>query len=377
MDRRAAAARVCELALAAGFDAAGVAPLAPAATGGYFRRWLARGDHAGMAWLERRVERRLDPREVLSGGRSALCVAWRYAPVESSAQPPGRLWRQVARYAHGADYHRTMLEKLERVGREVAAEFPGTTSLAYVDTGPILERELALRAGLGAVGKNTNLLSPELGSWFLLGELLLTLDLEPALPIADLCGQCTACLDACPTGALPAPYRLDANRCISYWTIEHRGSIPAEKRAGIGAWAFGCDVCQEVCPWNRRPPPLAGRPEAEVPAARRELDLIGLLGLGDEAARDLLRGSPLLRARPEGLRRNAAIALGNQAEPAAVPALAVALAGDASATVRGAAAWALGRIGGARAAAALRRAAEREVDPGCRAEVRAALDPGA
>lgn len=375
MDRRAAAARVRELALAAGFDAAGVAMLGPAPTGGAFRRWLARGDHAGMAWLERRVERRVEPRALLAGARSALCVAWRYAPVAGEDGLAGDLWPRVARYARGADYHRTMLEKLESVARAIAGEFPGVRGLAYVDTGPILERDLAARAGLGAVAKNTHLLSPELGSWFLLGELLLTLDLEPSLPVADLCGQCTRCLEACPTGALPEPFRLDASRCISYWTIEHRGPIPPERRRGIGDWAFGCDVCQEVCPWNGRPLPLVGRDAAEVPPERRPLDLATLLRSTEAEIRSRLAGSPLLRAKPEGLRRNAAIALGNRRGEGAVPALAAALAADPSSTVRGAAAWALGRTGGERAREALRAAGESEADPTCRAEIAAAMAP--
>ncbi len=158
-------------------------------------------------------------------------------------------------------------------------EFPGTVFRAYVDTGPILERELAVRAGLGAIGKNTCLLSPEQGSWLLLGELLLSLDLEPDPPISDLCGECTRCLDACPTGALPAPFRLDASRCISYWTIEHRGEIPVELRPRMGEWVFGCDICQEVCPWNERPPPLPGRSEARAGPQVRALDLLSLLAM--------------------------------------------------------------------------------------------------
>ena len=377
MDRRTATRRLRDLALAEGFDAAGVAALGPVATGGAFRRWLDRGDHAGMAWLEKRVERRLDPRQLLAGARSALCVAWRYAPVRAEAEPCGNFWPRVARYARGADYHRGMLARLERVGERIAAEFPGTASLAYVDTGPILERELAARAGLGAVGKNTQLLSPELGSWFLLGELLLTLELEPALPLADLCGQCTRCLEACPTGALSAPFRLDSNRCISYWTIEHRGAIPAERRAGLGDWVFGCDVCQEVCPWNGRPRPLVGRGEVEVPRERRGLDLVALIGLRDEEIRARLAGSPLLRPKPEGLRRNAALVLGNRGDLSAVPALAEALAQDGSPVVRGAAAWALGRLGGPEAEAALARAGEVEAEPAVLVEIRRALGPPA
>jgi epoxyqueuosine reductase len=278
----------------------------------------------------------------------------------------------VARYARGSDYHDHMLARLERVGERLAAEAPGLEFRAYVDTGPILERELAARAGLGAIGKNTNLLSPELGSWFLLGELLLSTDLEPDLPLGDLCGECTRCLEACPTGALPAPFHLDAGRCISYWTIEHRGSIPAAMRAGMGTWTFGCDVCQEVCPWNSRPAAIAGRAELEPPAAARGLDLVALLSLDDAALRERFRGTALLRPKPEGLRRNAAVALANRGAPGDAEALAAALAADASPLVRGHAAWALGRLGGPAERRELARAAAAEADPEVRAEIAAA-----
>lgn len=370
MDPDRAAQRVRELAFEEGFDDAGVAQLAPAATGPAFLRWLARGDQAGLGWMERRTERRLDPRRVLPGARSALCVAWRYAP--DAGAEVGELWRRVARYARGGDYHRHMRERLERIGARIATEFPGVRSLAYVDTGPLLERELAARAGLGAFGKNTMLLSPRAGSWFLLGELLLTLDLAPGRPIADLCGECRRCLEACPTGALPEPYRLDANRCISYWTIEHRGAIPARMRGGIGHWVFGCDICQEVCPWNERAPPLPARPEVEPSRELRGLDLVAILSTPAEQLRQTLAGTTLLRPRPEGLRRNAAVALGNAGDRAAVPALAAALESDPSPLVRSHAAWALGRLGGAEARRSLHRAALREGVEEVRAEIVAA-----
>ncbi len=366
--------RVRELALAEGFDAVGVARLAPAASGAALRRWLARGDQAGMAWLGRRVERRLDPRESLPGARSALVVAWRYAPVAEGGEagPLGDLWRGVARYARGADYHDFLLERLQRAGQRIAEELPEMDFRAYVDTGPLLERELAVRSGLGAIGKNTNLLSPTLGSWLLLGVLLLTLDLEPDPPIGDLCGECARCLEACPTGALPEPFRLDANRCISYWTIEHRGPIPAELRVGIGEWAFGCDVCQEVCPWNGRPAPLAGREELRPPVAGRALDLVALLELPDQELRRRLTGSPLLRPKPAGLRRNAALVLGNAGRAEALPALVRAL-GDPSPVVRGQAAWSLGRLGGSQAREALEAAGAVEEDDGVLGEIARAL----
>jgi epoxyqueuosine reductase len=329
-------------ALAAGFDRAGVAALGPSATGEAYLRWLARGDHAGMGYLERRIEARLDPATVLPGARSALCVALQYWPLSKEVEPAGDLWPRVARYARGRDYHEVMGERLAGLARRIEGAFPGAATRAYVDTGPVLERELAARAGLGAVGKNTNLLHPEAGSWFLLGELFLTLDLDPDLPLADLCGSCTRCLDACPTGALPEPYRLDANRCISYWTIEHRGAIPEAMRGAMGEWVFGCDVCQEVCPWNAAPPE-AEQPELALPAARAELDLAGLLALSREGYVARFRGSPMKRAKLEGLQRNAAVAMGNRGDGRHLPALARALE-EAEPEVAEAAAWALGRI---------------------------------
>ncbi|HEX2252142.1 MAG TPA: tRNA epoxyqueuosine(34) reductase QueG [Thermoanaerobaculia bacterium] len=380
-------------ALEAGFDRAGVATLEPAATGEAFLRWLDRGEHATMGYLERGLESRLDPSRVLEDARSVLCVALVYHPLaageggerdgDASApvrpEPEGDLWPRVARYARGRDYHNLMGKRLRKLARRVREAFPGTETRWSVDTAPVLERELAARAGLGAVGKNTCLLSREMGSWFLLGELFLTLELAPAEPLADLCGRCTRCLDACPTGALPEPYRLDANRCISYWTIEHRGPVPEPMREAVGEWVFGCDVCQEVCPWNLRFEGRADRggrqpadhPELALPPQRARLDLAGLLALSPAAYDDLFEGSPMKRARPEGLRRNAAVAMGNRGDARHVPALARALAGDPDPVVRSHAAWALVRIGGEAAERALAEAAERETDPGVRAEITA------
>ncbi len=211
-----------------------------------------------MGYLERRIEARLEPAKVVPGTRSVLCVALQYSPLsnkdgEEVPDPKGDLWPRVARYARGRDYHDVMQDRLKTLETRIAEAFPGLVSRRYVDTGPVLERELAARAGLGVPGKNTNLLHPEAGSWFLLGELFLSLDLAPDVPLADLCGSCTRCLEACPTGALPEPWRLDSNRCISYWTIEHRGALPPEAREMVGDWVFGCDICQEVCPWNTAP----------------------------------------------------------------------------------------------------------------------------
>jgi epoxyqueuosine reductase len=374
MNPRATAELLKSWALEAGFDRAGVATLEPSVSGEAFLRWLERGDQAGMGYLARRIEARLEPATILPGARSVLCVALQYHPLEE-AEPAGDLWPGVARYARGLDYHEGMGARLKGLAARIAAAFPGAESRPYIDTGPVLEREMAARAGLGAVGKNTNLLHPEAGSWFLLGELFLTLDLAPDVPLADLCGTCTRCLEACPTGALPEAYRLDSNRCISYWTIEHRGPLPPEAREWIGTWVFGCDVCQEVCPWNTAPAG-SSHPELELPEARAGLDLIQLLLLGRDEYVERFRGSPMKRPKLEGLQRNAAVAMGNRRSPRYVPALTAALA-EGAPLVRSHAAWALGRIGGAAARAALEGAFAGEVDAAVREEIASALTRGA
>ena len=366
-------------ALEAGFDRAGVACLAPLEHGETLVRWLERGDQAGMEYLERRVEARVDPSQVFPGARSVLCVALQYHPLDREdgtrqPEPSGDLWRRVARYARGRDYHEVMGDRLRALEERIRSAFSCETR-RYVDTGPVLERELAARAGMGAVGKNTMLLHPEGGSWFLLGELFLSLDLDPGSiqPIEDLCGSCTLCLEACPTGALAEPYRLDSNRCISYWTIEHRGPLPEEARRMVGGWVFGCDVCQEVCPWNREPAG-AVHPEMELPPERGELTLARLLRLPREEYVERFRGSPMKRAKLAGLQRNAAVAMGNRRERRFVVPLAEALR-EGDPLARGHAAWALGRIGGEEARAALEAALAVEGDEAVRGEIRAALDP--
>ncbi len=358
-------------ALAAGFDRAGIAALEPSRQGAQLRAWLARGEHAAMAWMARRVEVRENPAQLLPGARSALCVALQYAPLQGSAEVAGDLWPRVARYARGQDYHDLMGARLRALATRIHSAFPGCLTRAYVDTGPILERELAARAGIGAVGKNTNLLNRGIGSWFLLGELLTTLELTPSDPVHDLCGRCTRCLDACPTHALPAPYQLDSNRCISYWTIEHRGVVPPEQRGGIGEWVFGCDICQEVCPWNHRPQ-VVDHPEFALPSERAALDLAGLLLLGRADYEQRFRHSPLKRAKRAGLQRNAAIAMGNRRDPGYVPALTRALT-EGEPVVRQHAAWALGQINDPPARAALWAAQGQESDAAVLAEIAQAL----
>ncbi len=335
-------------ALDAGFDRAGIATLEPSRHGGALRRWLDRGDHAGMGWMARGVEVRADPARRLPGARSALSVALQYWPLAGEEEPAGDLWPRVARYARGRDYHDVMGRRLKALAGRIRQAFPGCETRPYVDTGPLLERELAARAGLGAVAKNTHLLDRTRGSYFFLGELLLTLELTPDEPVAELCGGCRRCLEACPTGALPEPYRLDANRCISYWTIEHRGDLPPAAREMIGDWVFGCDVCQEVCPWNQ---PRGDRqrtgdePLLRSPPERRELDLAGLLALDRAGFVERFQVSPMKRAKLEGLKRNAAVAMGHRGDRRYLPALEEALA-DPSPVVRRHAAWALEKIAG-------------------------------
>jgi epoxyqueuosine reductase len=343
-----------------GFHRAGVARLGPSARGAEFERWIEEEGHAGMAYMERRREQRLDPRLLLEGARSAVCVALQYHPLTGEDEIKGDLWPRVARYARGDDYHLVMERRLRRLGERVEAAFPGSRTRSYVDTGPLLERELAERAGLGVTGKNTNLLHPEGGSWFLLGELLLTLDLEPDAGFADLCGSCTACLDACPTGALPEPFRLDSSRCISFWTIEHRGSVPEDVRPMLGDWVFGCDICQEVCPVNTD---VASASEStlNLPPARGQLGLADLLELGREEYVERFRRSPMKRSKLEGLQRNAALAMGNRRDPVYVAPLGRALKG-AHPLVREHAAWSLGQIGGSEARLALEEARLQEVE---------------
>ncbi len=384
-------------ALDAGFDRAGVANLEPSEHRGALRRWLARGDHAGMDWFARRTAVREDPARLLPGARSALCVALQYWPLAGEEEPAGDLWPRVARYARGRDYHDVMGRRLKALAARIRQAFPGCETRPYVDTGPLLERELAARAGLGAVAKNTHLLDRARGSYFFLGEILVTFELEVDEAAAELCGGCTRCLEACPTAALAEPYRLDSNRCISYWTIEHRGDLPPAAREMIGDWVFGCDVCQEVCPWNqprwnqprwdqprwnqprggRRPGAQRPRPGDEPllrpPPERRELDLAGLLGLDREGYVQRFQVSPMKRAKLEGLKRNAAVAMGNRGDRRYLPALAGALA-DPSPVVRGHAAWALGKLAGGAPADALRAAQQREEDPAVRREIAAALD---
>jgi len=303
--------RVKALGQAVGLDLVGVAPAGPLEQADYYKAWLAAGYAGSMTWLARHGEPREDPRQLLPGARSVICGAISYhrptpkPPNES--QPSG----QIASYARGKDYHlvlrRIFKELVRRLREELAEPF---AARICVDTAPVLERELARLAGLGWIGKNTCLINQELGSELVLGEVITTLDLEPDRPVADLCGKCTRCLQACPTKALIQPYRLNASCCVSYLTIEHRGPVPDELRAAIGNWIFGCDICQEVCPYNRRAP-LGRQPDIMTNLLPPFLELKRVLSLTEEEYRRLVRQSAAGRATLTMWRRNATIALAN------------------------------------------------------------------
>jgi epoxyqueuosine reductase len=328
-------------ALELGFDRVALGPAAPPERGAELEAWLAAGYAGTMDYLERGRADRLDPARLLPGCRSVVAVAMSYNPA---APADAADWRPVSRYARGRDYHDVIRPRLLELGAFIRTAAGGSvTSRAAVDSSAVLERDLAARAGLGWVGKNTNLLSPSLGSYFFIGIVLTTAALPFDEREPDRCGTCTACLDACPTRAFVAPYVLDARRCISYLTIEHRGDIAGELAEQVGEWMFGCDVCQEVCPWNRKAEP--GHEPALAPCGSLG-SLAGLLALDPDAFRARFRGTALWRTKRAGLLRNAAVVLANRGERSAVGALTRAL-DDEDAVVRRAAAWALARLGGA------------------------------
>ncbi|MEW6749908.1 MAG: tRNA epoxyqueuosine(34) reductase QueG [Candidatus Latescibacterota bacterium] len=353
-----------------GFDPVGFAPADPLEGAAFHARWVALGYGGEMAYLARNQDRRGDPRLLLPGARSAICLGLHYYQETPAEEAPGQ--GRLSCYARGDDYHdliRGRLRLLEAFIRQAAGR--PVRARSDVDTGPVLERELARRAGLGWWGKNTCLINRGSGSFFFLAEILLDLELDWDEPATDHCGTCTRCLAACPTQAFPEPYVLDARRCISYLTIELKGAIPAQLRPRMGRWVFGCDVCQDVCPWNRKVRPsadtgLQGRPGLARP------DLEELLRLDAEGFTARFRRSPVKRAKRRGLLRNVAVALGNTGDRRAVPALAEALQ-DVETLVRGHAAWALGRLGGRAALEALQAALASEPDPQVVEEIRLAL----
>jgi epoxyqueuosine reductase len=354
--------RVKELARQAGFDLAGIASVEP-----FERERQALADRIdgglfdGLPWFTRdRAAIASDPRSLLPEARSIVSLGLSY----DTGEGPAGL---VARYAWGQDYHdviRGRLKDLQRRLEEEAGEFEFRT---FVDTGRIVDRAAAVRAGLGWYGKNTNVLNTSLGSWFFLAELVTTLELEPDQPTRQNCGQCRACIDVCPTGAIVAPYVVDNNRCISFLTIELRGPIPRDLRHKMGSWIFGCDLCQDVCPVNAQAHPIYHPEFAPSPIpSQRETFLIELLRLTDDQFRERFRHTPVMRAKRRGLLRNVCVALGNSGDTSTISALSAALQHDPEPLVRGHAAWALGRLGAASELAAAQRI---ETDPYVQEEI--------
>ncbi|MFI4876597.1 MAG: tRNA epoxyqueuosine(34) reductase QueG [Blastopirellula sp. JB062] len=329
-----------EAARRLGFLHVGVCPAVAPANMDAFRDWLDAGYAGEMRYLADRADAYADPNRVLDGVRSVVMLTLPYRTDDP--QPTAAGQGRVSRYAWGeVDYHDLIHGKLKMLKREFQ-ELAGQADVrGVVDTAPLLERDFAQLSGLGWIGKNTLLLNKNAGSLFFLAALLTTVELEYDPPhAASHCGVCTACLDVCPTDAFPQPHVLDATRCISYLTIELRGPIPRELRPGVGEWVFGCDLCQDVCPWNRKAP-QSDEPTFQAQAGNNPLDLISLFELDDDAFRARFRKSPIWRPRRRGLLRNAAIALGNRPTPQAVFALTKGL-NDPEALIRGAAAWALG-----------------------------------
>ena len=350
-------------ASALGFDLFGVTPAEPLSGSDFYAEWVALGYAGEMEYLKRNREKRNDPRQLVPGARSVICVGMHYYPdcpdKDSTPAASSKLEGSISVYARGDDYHKVVKSRLsdlwqfaqEKAGSDLRGRY-------YVDTAPILERELAQKAGLGWWGKNTCLINKWQGSYFFLGEIISDLVLSYDTPSVDHCGTCTRCLDACPTNAFPEPYVLDARRCISYLTIELKKSIPTDLRPDIGNWLFGCDICQEVCPWNSKAvttkePAFAERPELSKP------DMKSLLELDSDGFNRLFKGNAIKRPKRRGFLRNVAVALGNSGETEAIAALIPALKHDEP-LVRSHAAWALGQVGSAGVMEALREALETE-----------------
>ena len=368
-----------------GFALCGITSALPPPHHRHYRQWLAEGKAGEMLYLHRQEPKRGDLSLVLPGVKSVVCVALNYSPetgivptpnpspvpgkgsqksgsrgLSTTSYPSPTQWGQsgavapgsarnetgvgvIARYARFDDYHETLWARLEALLAFIQSQSPTAAGKVYCDTGPITERDLAMRAGLGWIGKHTNLLSRKLGNWFFLGEILLDIELPADTPETTHCGTCTRCIPACPTGAITAPYRLDARRCISYLTIELKGSIPEDLRPLIGTRIYGCDDCLAACPWNKfavQSDDPAVQPRADLSAP----NLLALLALDDEAFRAKFTNSPIKRTKRCGLLRNVCVALGNLGDPAALPALTHAAETDPEPLVREHALWAISRI---------------------------------
>jgi epoxyqueuosine reductase len=343
-----------------------------------YNLWLANGRHGAMAYLasDRARQHRSDPLMILPACRSIITVGIRYpSPVDIPPDPGNLLTGRIAAYAWGEDYHRVLPPRLDKLAENIERinQRP-IQQRRYTDTGPILEREFTQRAGLGWIGKNTCLIAPDQGSYFLLAEIFIDLELEPDDPfLPDRCGICRRCIEACPTSCILPDRTLDARRCISYLTIELKGSIPLDMRSLMGDWCFGCDVCQEVCPWNIR----FATPESEQAFAPRaglaRPDLRKEIHLSPTLFNQKFKHNPVLRTRRRGYLRNVAIALGNHKDPSAMADLEGVMLSESEPAIRGHVAWAIGQIGGQRARQVLEKARKRELDSFVLGEIETAL----
>ncbi len=312
--------KIRELAYAAGFDLFGVAPADPFdQERERFQQWLAKGHAADMHYLQNNLERRLNPLQVLPSAKSIICLGISYFYSGDTHRNPNSPTGRIARYAWGRDYHKVLAKKLKRLKQQIIdLAGPATELKEYTDTGPLLERQAAVRAGLGFIGKNTLMLNPQHGSYFFLSEILTNLDLSEGngQPVQVSCGSCTACLDACPTQAFPQPYQMDASKCIAYWTIEHRGDIPEHFHKPIGDMVFGCDICQQVCPFNGHPLPSRCEEFAPSQGAGDSLDLKKTAAMDEAGFHAAYQHTPLTRAKYSGIMRNIKIVLKNICSPA-------------------------------------------------------------
>jgi epoxyqueuosine reductase len=364
--RRLDTATLGAIAESVGFELVGIAPVEPVGAGWYaphaaaYEAWLADGHHAGMAWLAERATERLMPRHLMPSARSAA-VFWLGHRTPEPPRPDGPHAR-VAAYAWGRDYHNVVRKALRKVLRRIIALDPSVRTYMSIDTGAVLERAFGARGGVGWIGKSGMLIHPRRGTFGSLAVMFLDRELEaPPASHPDRCGTCDACITACPTGAIVAPGRVDARLCISYWTIEHRGLIPVDMRRALGDWVFGCDICQDVCPWNRDAPradPARWRPVNAHP------DPLTFLTTPEDTLEASLEGSPFLRARVAGLRRNALVVLANQGRRDALSIIEAFAAEDPDPVLRATATWAARVLGSPTAAA---RAAT-DPDPVVRAE---------
>ncbi len=336
-----AKAAIRTAALDLGFDAIGFArPELAEEARRNLGEFLARGYHGDMGWLAARAEQRVQPKNLWPEVKSVVVLGLNYGPEEDARAGLAHPERgNISVYARGRDYHDVMKSRLKALARKIEAQAPGPLKV-FVDTAPVMEKPLAMRAGIGWQGKHTNLVSRDFGSWLFLGEIYLSIELDPDAPEADHCGACHACLDACPTRAFPAPYRLDARRCISYLTIEHKGHIPDELRAPIGNRIYGCDDCLAACPWNKF---AQSAHETRFAARAAPAELAELVTLDDAAFRARFAGTPIKRTGRDRFIRNVLIAIGNSGEAKFAPAAAARLA-DASPLVRAMAVWALRRL---------------------------------